>query len=203
MDCIIEKSTYLGKKISKSLAVCVQKIMTFWIFFLPDFIISSSMEIVLERMGWDYLIFSLAREHSLTSKGEVSLYGWPPVWLVWIWPNLLIWIIIQHKQSSWIQTSQTEGQPYSDTSPYKVSEYSLPRRTCPCRPWARPRRGRWWGSSTQQQQLRNPPCCVILNAQQSNRVVWQLLLGTNLRAVIVIIISNKKSSVDHLGFVNT
>ena len=100
-----------------SLAVCVQKIMTFWIFFLPDFIISSSMEIVLERMGWDYLIFSLAREHSLTSKGEVSLYGWPPVWLVWIWPNLLIWIIIQHKQSSWIQTSQTVGQPYSDTFP--------------------------------------------------------------------------------------
>ena len=23
--------------------------------------------------------------------GEVSLYGWPPVWLVWIWPNKQSW----------------------------------------------------------------------------------------------------------------
>ena len=27
------------------------------------------------------------RGHSLTSQGEVSLYSWPPVWLVWIWQN--------------------------------------------------------------------------------------------------------------------
>ena len=34
--------------------------------------------------------------------------------------------LIQHKQSSWILTSQTGGQPpYSDTSPHKVSECSL------------------------------------------------------------------------------
>ena len=32
---------------------------------------------------------------------------------------------IQHKQSSWIQTSQTGVYPYSDNSPYKVSECSL------------------------------------------------------------------------------
>ena len=27
------------------------------------------------------------REHSLTSQGKISLYGWPPVWPVRIWPN--------------------------------------------------------------------------------------------------------------------
>ena len=32
---------------------------------------------------------------------------------------------IQHYQSSWIQINKTEGQPYSDDSRYKVSEYSL------------------------------------------------------------------------------
>ena len=32
---------------------------------------------------------------------------------------------IQHKQSSWILIGETGGQPYSDTSPYKVSECSL------------------------------------------------------------------------------
>ena len=31
---------------------------------------------------------------------------------------------IQHKQSSWIQTKKP-GQPYSETSPYNVSENSL------------------------------------------------------------------------------
>ena len=34
-------------------------------------------------------------------------------------------LLIQHKQSSWIQTSQAGGQSYSDTSPSKVSECSL------------------------------------------------------------------------------
>ena len=32
---------------------------------------------------------------------------------------------IQHKQSSWIQTSQTGGQSYGDTSSYEVSKCSL------------------------------------------------------------------------------
>ena len=34
-------------------------------------------------------------------------------------------LLIQQEQSSWIQTKQT-GQQYIDTSPYKVSESSLP-----------------------------------------------------------------------------
>ena len=34
-------------------------------------------------------------------------------------------LYIKHNKSSWIQTSQT-GQPDSDTSPYGVSECSLP-----------------------------------------------------------------------------
>ena len=33
--------------------------------------------------------------------------------------------LIQHKQSSWILTSQTGGQLYSDASPYEVSYCSL------------------------------------------------------------------------------
>ena len=34
-------------------------------------------------------------------------------------------LLIQLKQSSWILTSQTGGQPHSDTSPYELSECSL------------------------------------------------------------------------------
>ena len=34
-------------------------------------------------------------------------------------------LLIQHKQSSWIQTNKTGRQPYSDTSPYEVNECSL------------------------------------------------------------------------------
>ena len=35
--------------------------------------------------------------------------------------------LIQYKKSNWILTSQTGGQPYSDTSPYAVSMCSLPK----------------------------------------------------------------------------
>ena len=38
-------------------------------------------------------------------------------------------LLIQHKQNSWIQTKQTEGQPCSDTSPYEVSSYSVQQTT--------------------------------------------------------------------------
>ena len=34
-------------------------------------------------------------------------------------------LFVKYKQSTWIQTSQTGGQLYSDTSTYKVSECSL------------------------------------------------------------------------------
>ncbi len=49
-------------------------------------------------------------------KGEVSLYHWPPVWLVWIqlYDN---WQFLFYFQNRLIQTSQTGGQWYSDTSP--------------------------------------------------------------------------------------
>ncbi len=49
-------------------------------------------------------------------KGEVSLYYWHPVWLV----------LITNKNKncqlsySWFRTSQTEGQRYSDTSPFSI-----------------------------------------------------------------------------------
>ena len=49
-------------------------------------------------------------------KGEVSLYHWPPVWLVWnqLYDN---WQFLQKRL---IQTSQTLGQQYSDTSPFSI-----------------------------------------------------------------------------------
>ncbi len=51
-------------------------------------------------------------------KGEVSLYQWPPVWLVW---NQLYdyWQFCFYLQNRLIQTSQT-GQWYSDTSPFNI-----------------------------------------------------------------------------------
>ncbi len=50
-------------------------------------------------------------------KGEVSLYHWPPVWLVWnqLYAN---WNLCFYLQKRLIQTSQTGSQQYSDTSPF-------------------------------------------------------------------------------------
>jgi hypothetical protein len=53
-------------------------------------------------------------------KGEVSQYHWPPVWLVWnqlydCWQFLFFYF-----QNRLIQTSQTGGQQYSDTSPFSI-----------------------------------------------------------------------------------
>jgi hypothetical protein len=52
-------------------------------------------------------------------KGEVSMYHWPPVWLIW---NQLFdyWQFLFYLQNRLIQTSQTGGQQYSDTSPYSI-----------------------------------------------------------------------------------
>ena len=51
------------------------------------------------------------------------------VWLTCLtfldWTKLVNLYLIQQKQSGWILTGQTGGQPYSNTSPYKVSECSL------------------------------------------------------------------------------
>jgi hypothetical protein len=52
-------------------------------------------------------------------KGEVSLYHWPPVWLVWtqLYENWKVWFYLQNRL---IHTSQTGGQQYSDTSPFSI-----------------------------------------------------------------------------------
>jgi hypothetical protein len=52
-------------------------------------------------------------------KGEVSMYRWPPVLLVWnqLYDN---WHFCFYLQNRLIQTSQTEGQWYSDTSPFSI-----------------------------------------------------------------------------------
>ncbi len=52
-------------------------------------------------------------------KGKVSLYHWPPVWLVWnqlydYWLTIFVCIC----KNRLIKTSQTRGQWYSDTSPF-------------------------------------------------------------------------------------
>ena len=60
-----------------------------------------------------------------TQIGEVSLYDWPPVYFVGI---QLAWLMLNEQQFylfGQIQTSQTGGQPYSDTFPY--GECSLER----------------------------------------------------------------------------
>ncbi len=51
-----------------------------------------------------------------TLKGEVLLYCWPPVWLVWnqLYDNWTFSFLFA------IQTGQTGGQLYSDTSPFSV-----------------------------------------------------------------------------------
>ncbi len=57
-------------------------------------------------------------------KGEVSLYIWSPVWLVGIscmtTKNFCFYL-----QNRLIQTSQTGGQQYSDTSPFSIPCSSL------------------------------------------------------------------------------
>jgi len=51
-------------------------------------------------------------------KGEVSLYYWLPVWLVW--NRMRTEIFCFYLQNRLIQTSQTGGQWYSDTSSFSI-----------------------------------------------------------------------------------
>jgi hypothetical protein len=58
--------------------------------------------------------------HQGILNGEVSLYYWPPVWLVLIklYDNWhFLFIILQNRL---IQTSQIGGQRYSDISPFGI-----------------------------------------------------------------------------------
>jgi hypothetical protein len=59
-------------------------------------------------------------------KGEVSLYHWPPVWLVWsqLYDNRKIFVF--YLQNRLIQTSQSGGQRYSDTSPFSILCSNIP-----------------------------------------------------------------------------
>ncbi len=59
-------------------------------------------------------------------KGEVSMYRWPPVWLVWnqLYGN---WQFLFYLQNRLSQNNQTGGQQYSDTSPFSI----------PCLIWQR------------------------------------------------------------------
>ncbi len=59
-------------------------------------------------------------------KGEVSLYHWPPVGLVCnqLYDKLTIFVF--YLQNRLIQTSQTEGQWYSDTSSFSIPWFDYP-----------------------------------------------------------------------------
>ena len=57
-------------------------------------------------------------------KGEVSLYRWPPVWLFGI-SCMTTDNFCFHFQNRLIQTSQTGGQWYSDTSPLSIPWFSI------------------------------------------------------------------------------
>jgi hypothetical protein len=76
-------------------------------------------------------------------KREVSLYHWPPVWLVWnqLYDNWQFFL-----QNRLIQTSQTGGQWYNDTSPL-VFPYCTEPSTLVSIPWFtydKPRSGKSW-----------------------------------------------------------
>ena len=58
---------------------------------------------------------------------EVSMYCWPPVWLVWIWPNKWICFSINTSTSKAVESKQKQEVRcgYRDTSLCKVSKYSV------------------------------------------------------------------------------
>ncbi len=80
-------------------------------------------------------LINLPWSYQGTLKGEVSLYHWPPVSLIW---NQLHdnWQL----QNRLIQTSQTKGQRYSDISPFSIPwSYTPPYfDTKSTRKWKRP-----------------------------------------------------------------
>ena len=68
----------------------------------------------------------------ILSQGTLTYFvrGSITVWLTSYWTGLDSAAVLMFNQQqiylfSQIQTSQTGGQPYNDTSPYKVSECSL------------------------------------------------------------------------------
>ena len=77
-----------------------------------------------------YSNFCWSSEYSLTSYEEVSLFGWPPILLVFISTKQVTLLIILTQLHNSLtlklnQTSKTRGWLYSDISPYKLSERSL------------------------------------------------------------------------------
>ncbi len=64
-------------------------------------------------------------------KREVSLYCWPPICMIWIsqfW-NLKKKLSLSY---SWFQTSQTGGQLYNDTSPFRIPWFGRPSYDIHC-----------------------------------------------------------------------
>ncbi len=97
---------------------------------LNDTIVVFRLKKIPLSLTWE--VFTLApwvmQLHILSVQGilkrEVSLYHWPPVWLVW---NQLHdnWQFSFYFQNRLWQISQTGGQWYSDNSPFSIP-WSIP-----------------------------------------------------------------------------
>ena len=85
---------------------------------------SSSTNVTAEKHFLENDIYKICQLGEHFERGSIT------VWLTSCLTDLDLakhvnLLLIKQKQSSWIQTSQTEGQLYNDASPYKVSECSL------------------------------------------------------------------------------
>ena len=76
---------------------------------------------IITRPGLPPDIVTCLGQRTLTIGGEVSLYSWPPVWLVWIWPNTPINLAAVSKPTTQ-EISRTVILP-----PYIVSKFYQPK----------------------------------------------------------------------------
>ncbi len=86
-------------------------LMLYWTFFL-----TLSPHTLMIILGFVSLCLM---DNTGNTKGGVSLYRWPPVWLVWNRPYDYRQFVF-YLQNRLIQTSQSGGQWYSDTSPFSI-----------------------------------------------------------------------------------
>ncbi len=86
-------------------------------------------QLINPKREWFYIISNLGFGQGIL-KGDVSMYCWPPVWLVWsqLYDNTDNFCF--YLQNRLIQTSQTGGQWYSDTSPFKWCLHRRENITC-------------------------------------------------------------------------
>ena len=66
----------------------VTRLGNFWNFLLTTFSCVYKLAIFWTSFIFQQLVTAIHTAVNTHHRGrEVSLHGWPPVWLVWIWPN--------------------------------------------------------------------------------------------------------------------